>query len=80
MLAREIPTALAIFVGLSPRARMAWAAASLSASMTVGRPPVRPWRRAASKPAMVRWWMPSRSSSANAAITVKMNFPSPVGV
>src|SRR5664279_2556565 len=39
---REMLAALAIFVGLSPRARRAWAAASLSASMTVGRPPVRP--------------------------------------
>lgn len=32
MLARETPRALAIWAGLSPRVRRAWAAASLSAS------------------------------------------------
>jgi hypothetical protein len=35
---------------------------------------------AASSPARVRSRMMSRSSSANAAIMVKKNFPSPVGV
>ena len=39
---RLTPRALAIVAGLSPRARRALAAASLSASITVGRPPVRP--------------------------------------
>jgi hypothetical protein len=40
--ARLTPSALAIAVGLSPRSRRALAAASLSASITVGRPPLRP--------------------------------------
>ena len=40
--ARLTPSARAISVGLSPRARRARAAASLSASITVGRPPLRP--------------------------------------
>jgi len=40
--ARLTPRALAISIGLSPRARRALAAASLSASITVGRPPWRP--------------------------------------
>jgi hypothetical protein len=48
------PSALAIWVGLSPRLRRALAAASLSGSMIVGRPPVRPWARAAARAAMVR--------------------------
>src|SRR5208282_6169926 len=61
--------------GLSPRARRALAAASLSASITVGRPPVRPWAFAAARPAMVRSWVMSRSSSAKAAIMVKKNLP-----
>src|SRR5664279_2352459 len=37
--------------------------------MTLGRPPTRPWARAAASPAIVRWWIMSRSSSANAAMT-----------
>lgn len=45
--ARETPRALAIWVGLSPLARLARAAARVSAFMTVGRPPVRPCARAA---------------------------------
>src|SRR5664279_3279003 len=67
IVARDTPRALAIWVALSPRARRAVAAARLSGSMTVGRPPTRPWARAAASPAMVRWWIMSRSSSANAA-------------
>lgn len=78
--ARETPKALANWVGLSPLACLAWAAARVSASMTVGRPPVRPWARAAARPAMVRSRIMSRSSSANAAILTKKNFPSPVGL
>jgi len=65
------------WVGLSPFARRARAAASLSASITVGRPPTRPRARAAANPANVRSCRMSRSSSANAAIIVKKNFPSP---
>ena len=78
--ARETPRALAIRVGLSPLARLVWAAARISGLMTVGRPPVRPWARAAARPAMVRSRIMSRSSSANAAIMMKKNFPSPVGL
>ena len=41
----------------------------------------RPWSTsAAASPAIVRWWIMSRSSSANAAMTVNKNLPSPVGV
>ncbi len=39
-----------------------------------------PWARAAVSQAMVRSWMMSRSSSAKAAIMVKKNLPSPLGV
>jgi hypothetical protein len=53
--------------------------ASLPSSITVGLPPLRPWAFAATRPAMVRSWMMSRSSSAKAAIMVKKNLPAPVG-
>jgi len=79
-LARATPNAVAIWVRLSPFARRTWAAASLSASITVGRPPPRPYARAAANPAKVRSYRMSRSSSANAAIIVKKNFPSPDGL
>lgn len=65
MEACEDPRALAIWVWLSPLALLAWAAARVWASMTVGQPPARPWGRAAAKPAMVRSRIRSRSSSAN---------------
>jgi len=51
----------------------------LSASITVGLPPTLPCALAAASPAMVRSWLMSRSSSLNAAIIVKKNFPSPAG-
>ena len=38
-----MPRALAIWAGLSPLSQRARAAAGLSASMTVGRPPLRAW-------------------------------------
>src|SRR5271165_4121540 len=57
--ARLTPSARAIAVGLSPRARRAFAAASLSASITVGRPPLRPWAFAAARPAM--WCSPRKA-------------------
>ena len=59
---------------------LACAAASLSVSMTLGQLPTRPWARAAASPAIVRWWIMARSGSANAAMTVKKNLPSPVAV
>jgi len=40
----------------------------------------RPWARAAATPASIRSCRMSRSSSANAAIIVKKNLPSPVGL
>jgi ketosteroid isomerase-like protein len=54
---------LAISVALSPRSRRARAAASLSAPMTAGRPPLRPWAFAATRPAMVRSWRLSQMST-----------------
>ena len=65
--ARLTPSALAIGVGLSPRARRARAAPSWSRAMTVGRPPTLPCARAAFRPAIVGSWMMSRSSSAKTA-------------
>ena len=79
-MARETPRALAIWVTVAPLESIAVAAASFSGVHTVGRPIGAPLVLAASRPAIVRSVMSSRSNSAKEAKMAKVKRPAAVVV
>ncbi len=72
---RLIPKVRQTAAFVAPPSSAATTAAIFSASIATGRPPCRPRRRAAARPARTRSWVRERSNCASAPKTWKRNSP-----